>query len=81
MDDGDVDDLYERLRKLRNGLAETQGVPPYVILSNKVLMDLAESRPVTIEEATLLKGIGPAKAKGPLVHFLAEISRWRKENC
>ncbi len=81
VDDGDVDDLYERLRKLRNGLAETQGVPPYVILSNKVLMDLAESRPVTIEEATLLKGIGPAKAKGPLVHFLAEISRWRKENC
>jgi superfamily II DNA helicase RecQ len=50
------------------------GVPPYHILSNRVLEELAARRPVTIEEALDVPGIGPAKAKSLLPSFLKLIA-------
>jgi ATP-dependent DNA helicase RecQ len=78
---GGTDDLFERLRQLRNDLANDKGVPAYRILTNAALEALAEARPVTQEEALDIKGIGPMKARTIIPGFLEEIAIWRAENC
>jgi ATP-dependent DNA helicase RecQ len=75
------DDLYERLRQLRNDLANDKGVPAYRILPNAALQALADQRPVTQEEALGIKGIGYTKARTVVPDFLEEIANWREENC
>ncbi len=73
------DDLYERLRVIRSGLARARGVPAYQVFTNAALEELVARQPLTMEEAMRCKGIGPGK-KGYLVPMLAEIAKWRKES-
>ncbi|MBW1845492.1 MAG: HRDC domain-containing protein, partial [Deltaproteobacteria bacterium] len=40
-----------------------QGVPPYVVASDRSLREIVAERPRTIDELLLVHGIGPAKAK------------------
>jgi ATP-dependent DNA helicase RecQ len=72
-------DLYERLQKLRNEMAGRRGWPPFKILNNGTLRELANRAPLTAEEAKEIKGIGPKVARTILPHFLREIAAWRKE--
>ena len=53
--------LFEKLRRLRFKLAEQQGFPPYIVLSDKVLHEIATIRPVTVEEFGNVSGIGEFK--------------------
>lgn len=53
--------LFERLRRLRLELAERQGFPPYIILSDKVLHEIATVRPTTVEQFGNVSGIGEYK--------------------
>lgn len=39
--------LYDRLRTWRNGRAQADGVPPYVLLTNRQLAEVARLRPGT----------------------------------
>ncbi len=55
--------LFEALRRYRLELSRAQGVPPYVIASDRALRELAQLRPTTLAELQLAHGIGPAKAK------------------
>jgi ATP-dependent DNA helicase RecQ len=54
-------ELFQRLRALRRGLADAEGVPAYIVFSDAVLARMAASRPT--DEAGLLAvpGVGPAK--------------------
>jgi ATP-dependent DNA helicase RecQ len=54
-------DLFQRLRALRRALADTEGVPAYIVFSDAVLARMAAERPT--DEAGLLAvaGVGPAK--------------------
>ncbi len=79
-DSPEDDDLYDRLRDLRNALAKEQNTPAYRIFSNAVLEALADQRPVTVEEAQQISGIGPSKARTVVPRFLDEIAKWRAEN-
>jgi len=54
--------LYEKLRARRNETAAEEGIPPYIILDNKTLMEIASVRPVTEEEFLRVKGIGRIKS-------------------
>ncbi|HEY8376217.1 MAG TPA: ATP-dependent DNA helicase RecQ [Nannocystis sp.] len=54
--------LFERLRAYRMEVAARDGVPPYVVASDRSLRDLALLRPRTREQLLLAHGIGPAKA-------------------
>lgn len=54
-------DLFEALRVMRRGLAETLGVPPYVVFGDACLRDLARRRPSQYEGLRLVYGIGEAK--------------------
>lgn len=53
--------LFEALRKYRLQLSKEQKVPPYIILSDKVLHSLATIKPTNIEAFGNISGIGEYK--------------------
>lgn len=53
--------LFESLRILRKKLADAQGFPAYIVLSDKVLHLLSTTRPTSIEEFGNISGIGEYK--------------------
>ena len=53
--------LFERLRALRLALANKQGYPPYIIMSDRTLRLLATIRPKTLDELSNISGIGEYK--------------------
>ncbi len=55
--------LFEALRRHRLGLARAQGVPPFVIASDRTLRDIAILSPTTIAQLRTAHGIGDAKAE------------------
>jgi ATP-dependent DNA helicase RecQ len=72
-------DKYTALQKAiwlwRRRSAEEQGHPPYMIMSNELILRIAESRPQTIDELAQLPGMGAQRLEhyGPtlidLVHL------------
>ena len=60
---GESEDLFEALRGLRKQLADQEGLPAYIVLSDKVLHLLSISRPTTIEDFGSISGIGEYKKK------------------
>ena len=59
--DAKAEDLYEVLRAHRKKLADEQGYPAYIVLSDKVLHLLCSIRPTTVEEFGQISGIGDFK--------------------
>ncbi|HBF04909.1 MAG TPA: DNA helicase RecQ [Prevotella sp.] len=55
--------LFEHLRKVRKKLADEQGYPPYIVLSDKSLHELARMKPTTLQAMGLVNGIGEFKLK------------------
>jgi len=68
------DALFERLRGLRKELADRQGVPAYIVFSDKVLREMACRRPGTQAELLDVPGVGPAKLERYGRAFLEEIA-------
>ncbi len=58
-DEGEA--LFQTLRELRKSIADQQGVPAYIVFSDKTLRTMAEERPSTPEEFLALSGVGPLK--------------------
>ncbi len=54
-------DLFERLREVRAGLAREEALPPYIIGSDKTLIDMCIKLPFTKEEMLNVSGIGENK--------------------
>jgi superfamily II DNA helicase RecQ len=69
------DELFERLRTLRKRLADEQGVPAYIVFSDKVLRELAEHRPQRPYDMLQVSGVGPAKLERYGDAFLDEIRK------
>lgn len=69
-------DLFEALRQLRRKLADEQGYPPYIILSDKVLHSLATVRPTSVEAFGMISGIGEFKKNKYGEVFIKEIKRF-----
>jgi ATP-dependent DNA helicase RecQ len=67
--------LWEALRALRKQLADEQGVPPYVIFHDSVLLEMVQRRPKTFVELGRLSGIGERKLERYGSEFLAEIRK------
>lgn len=53
--------LFEALRKFRRELAAARGVPPYIILGDRSLREIARLRPQTLTELRDVYGIGDKK--------------------
>lgn len=71
------DALFEEMRSLRSQLAQEKNLPPYVIFSDKTLMELAEKQPQTSLEFLQIKGVGKNKLDNYGEQFLALL---KKEN-
>ena len=54
--------LFEALRAHRLALARSEGVPPYVVASDRTLREIAVLAPRTRADLMQVHGIGPAKA-------------------
>ncbi|MDX1647587.1 MAG: ATP-dependent DNA helicase RecQ [Longimicrobiales bacterium] len=53
--------LFQELRALRKELADRQGVPAYIVFSDKVLVEMVKRRPSDDQELLTVSGVGPAK--------------------
>ena len=71
-------ELFSRLRVLRASVARRQGVPAYVVFSDKTLRELAVAWPQTIEEFRAVSGVGDVKAARYGKAFLAEIDHFSR---
>ena len=69
--------LYSMLKDLRSRIAKKDGVPQYIVFSNKVLESLVKYLPATTEEALAIPGIGEGKAQSYLPSFLEMIRTFR----
>ena len=67
--------LFEALRRHRLALARSEGVPPYVIASDRTLREIALLRPRNLQELELAHGIGPAKREKYGAGLLAVVLR------
>jgi ATP-dependent DNA helicase RecQ len=60
----DLDEtIFQSLRALRLSLAKAQNVPPYVIFHDTTLAALAATKPQSLDEMSLIPGIGEAKLR------------------
>lgn len=73
--DVEDDSLFEKLRELRKKLADEQGYPAYIVLSDKVLHSLATIKPQTIHEFGEISGIGEFKKEKYGDKFVSLIQR------
>ena len=53
--------IFEALRILRKKCADEEGFPPYIVFSDKVLHNLATSKPTTLDDFGNVSGIGEHK--------------------
>jgi ATP-dependent DNA helicase RecQ len=68
---------FDALRRHRLALARREGVPPYVIASDRTLREIAALRPSNLRELERAHGIGPARrdryGAGPLAVVMGGI--------
>ncbi|HEY1629869.1 MAG TPA: DNA helicase RecQ [Rhizomicrobium sp.] len=69
----DGQSLLAALRALRMSLAKQRRVPPYVIFSDRSLIDMVHLRPRTEDEFRMVHGVGAAKLKDFGAVFLQAI--------
>ena len=68
-------DLFEALRRLRKGIADEQGVPPYVVFSDATLREMTIHKPTTQTAFRAISGVGDTKLERYGQAFVAEIIR------
>jgi ATP-dependent DNA helicase RecQ len=71
-------DLFELLRQRRKYLADQRGVPPYVIFSDKSLIDMCQKKPKNKTEFASIYGVGEQKLAQFADIFIKEINMLRK---
>jgi ATP-dependent DNA helicase RecQ len=67
------DALFEHLRTLRKKIADERKVPPYVIMSDATLSDMAQKKPFNKTECLQVSGIGDLKYQQFGEIFIKEI--------
>lgn len=72
--------LFERLRQLRLGIAKEEAMPPYIIFSDKTLIDMCVRLPKDQREMLMVSGVGAHKYSKYGQRFLTEITVFMREN-
>jgi ATP-dependent DNA helicase RecQ len=73
------EELIRLLDNLCHRLAREEGVPPYAIFPKGTIKEMAEVRPLTVEEFSKLTGIGDYKARKYGQAFVDEIHGFLKD--
>lgn len=66
--------MLSALKAKRRALAEAAGVPPYVIFNDKSLIEMAETRPQSLDDFARITGVGATKLERYGQQFLAVIN-------
>ncbi|MBO9615698.1 MAG: DNA helicase RecQ [Dyadobacter sp.] len=74
------DALFERLRQLRKQLADTLGVPPYVVFSDASLSEMAQKKPISEAQMKAVSGVGAEKFRRYGEAFINAILDFAREN-
>ncbi len=72
------EDLFDELRNLRKELASEQGVPPYVIFTDRTLHEMARFFPSTEGDMLQLTGVGEKRHARYGQHFMGAIATFRE---
>ena len=72
-------ELFEKLRVLRKGMADSRGVPPFVIFSDVSLREMAAYFPQSLESFGDISGVGAAKLEEFGKEFLTVIRQHARE--
>ncbi|MFO7541099.1 MAG: DNA helicase RecQ [Chloroflexota bacterium] len=72
--------LFEQLRAKRTELAQANGVPPYIIFSDRSLVEMATYFPQTEQSLGAIYGVGEAKLVNYADHFLPLIQAYCQAN-
>lgn len=72
--------LYSMLKGLRKDVAKRKQLPPYVIFQDMSLEAMATTYPITIEELSLIPGVGAGKARRFGAEFIDLIRKHVEEN-
>lgn len=73
-------ELFEKLRLLRLEIAREESMPPYIICSDKTLIDMCVKVPHTKAEMLNVNGVGERKYEKYGQRFLDEIKRYEEEH-
>ncbi|XP_030335267.1 Werner syndrome ATP-dependent helicase homolog isoform X8 [Strigops habroptila] len=71
--------LYGKLLTARQKIANEKVIPPAVLATNKILVEMARIRPTTIENVKRIDGVSEAKST-LLIPLMAEIKDFCQEN-
>ncbi|MGM9985812.1 MAG: DNA helicase RecQ [Bacillaceae bacterium] len=72
------DDLFDMLRALRKEIANEEGVPPFIIISDATLKEMSVKIPTTVEELLEVKGIGEQKQQRYGARFLEVTANYKE---
>jgi len=72
--------LFIQLKKLLKSMAEKEQLPLYVIFEERSLKDMTIQYPTTVEEMSMITGVGINKAKKYGLPFIELIKEYVKEN-
>ena len=73
--DAAVEARFERLRKWRLELARKHRWPPYCVLQDATLLEIARARPRAMGELLRIKGMGPTRVEKYGEELLAELAK------
>ena len=74
------ENLLMDLKKMRLLIAKEENVPPYIIFSDKTLIEMTNFLPNSFEKIMEIKGIGEVKAKKYGEKFIKIINEYRDNN-
>ncbi|AMY70349.1 DNA helicase RecQ [Frigidibacter mobilis] len=66
--------LLSALKAKRRALAEAARVPPYIIFNDRTLIEMAETRPASLDAMAHITGVGAKKLESYGAEFLAVIT-------
>ena len=74
------EELFDILRSLRTQLSSEEGVPPYVVFSDKTLAAMTEMLPINEEEFLEIPGVGEKKLEKYGDLFIRVIKAWKEDH-
>lgn len=73
-------EFFEELRKLRRAIAKEDGVPPYIVFSDKTLSAICDIMPQSEEEFLSVPGVGEVKLERYGKTFIDAVKEWKRSH-
>lgn len=72
-----AEQLFSELKALRLVIAKSENIPPYLVFTDKTLMEMVKHRPVTLREFNRIDGVGEKKSVKYWSRFTSLIKRYK----